>query len=446
MTFQDLNIVEPILKSLKIEGYTHPTPIQEKSIPILLQGKDLLGCAQTGTGKTAAFAIPIIQHLYNDRSRQLNRRKVKALIVTPTRELAIQIGESFSTYSKFTNIKNTVIFGGVKQGRQTNALRDGVDILVATPGRLLDLIDQGFISLRNIEYFVLDEADHMLDMGFIVPIRKIVSKLPENRHSLFFSATMPPSIVNLSGKILGNPERVTIKPEQATAEKVDQAVYMVAKSNKTKLLIHILKEKQSDATLVFSRTKHGADKIVKLLNRAEIKAGAIHGNKSQNARQRALKDFKDGRMEVLVATDIAARGIDVSDLSLVINYDLPNIPETYVHRIGRTGRARASGIALSFCNEEERAYLKDIQKLIKQQIEVINDQPYVDDLTEIIEKKKPQQRRFKRKPQGQGGNRRSGGNRRDGRGTGSTVGRAGGSGGSRRRKGNPDPKPPSRRN
>jgi len=286
----------------------------------------------------------------------------------------------------------------------------------------------------------------MLDMGFIVPIRKIVSKLPENRHSLFFSATMPPSIVNLSGKILGNPERVTIKPEQATAEKVDQAVYMVAKSNKTKLLIHILKEKQSDATLVFSRTKHGADKIVKLLNRAEIKAGAIHGNKSQNARQRALKDFKDGRMEVLVATDIAARGIDVSDLSLVINYDLPNIPETYVHRIGRTGRARASGIALSFCNEEERAYLKDIQKLIKQQIEVINDQPYVDDLTEIIEKKKPQQRRFKRKPQGQGGNRRSGGNRRDGRGTGSTGGRAGGSGGSRRRKGNPDPKPPSRRN
>ena len=257
---------------------------------------------------------------------------------------------------------------------------------------------------------------------------------------------MPPSIVNLSGKILGNPERVTIKPEQATAEKVDQAVYMVAKSNKTKLLIHILKEKQSDATLVFSRTKHGADKIVKLLNRAEIKAGAIHGNKSQNARQRALKDFKDGRMEVLVATDIAARGIDVSDLSLVINYDLPNIPETYVHRIGRTGRARASGIALSFCNEEERAYLKDIQKLIKQQIEVINDQPYVDDLTEIIEKKKPQQRRFKRKPQGQGGNRRSGGNRRDGRGTGSTGGRAGGSGGSRRRKGNPDPKPPSRRN
>ncbi len=411
MTFKELNIIEPILRSLKIQGYTHPTPIQEQSIPILLRHKDLLGCAQTGTGKTAAFAIPIIQHLYNDKSRQLNRRKIKALIVTPTRELAIQIGENFSTYSKFTNIKNTVIFGGVKQGKQTNALRNGVDVLVATPGRLLDLIDQGFISLRNIEYFVLDEADHMLDMGFIVPIRKIVSKLPDRRQSLFFSATMPPSIVELSGKILGRPERVTVKPEQATAERVEQAVYMVAKSNKTKLLIHLLKEKQSDATLVFSRTKHGADKIVKLLGRAEINAAAIHGNKSQNARQRALKNFKDGVTEVLVATDIAARGIDVSDLSLVINYDLPNVPETYVHRIGRTGRARASGLALSFCNEEERAYLKDIQKLIRQQIDIVDDQPYVDDLTEIIVKKKPQQRKFKRKPkpQGQGGNRRTGG-------------------------------------
>lgn len=411
MTFKELNIIEPILKSLKIEGYTHPTPIQEQSIPILLRHKDLLGCAQTGTGKTAAFAIPIIQHIYNDKSRQLNRRKIKALIVTPTRELAIQIGESFSTYAKFTNIKNTVIFGGVKQGKQTNILRDGVDVLVATPGRLLDLMDQGFISLRDIQYFVLDEADHMLDMGFIVPIRKIVAKLPQQRQSLFFSATMPPSIIDLSGKILGQPERVTVKPGQATAERVEQAVYMVAKSNKTKLLIHILKEKNSDATLVFSRTKHGADKIVKLLNRAEIKTAAIHGNKSQNARQRALKDFKEGVIEVLVATDIAARGIDVSDLSLVINYDLPNIPETYVHRIGRTGRARASGTALSFCNEEERAYLKDIQKLIRQQIDVIDDQPYVDDLTEIIVKQKQQQRNFKRKPrpQGQGENRRPGG-------------------------------------
>ena len=431
MTFKELNIVEPILKSLKIQGYTHPTPIQEQSIPILLRHKDLLGCAQTGTGKTAAFAIPIIQHIYNDKSRQLNRRKIKALIVTPTRELAIQIGESFSTYGKFTNIKNTVIFGGVKQGKQTNILRDGVDVLVATPGRLLDLMDQGFISLRDVQYFVLDEADHMLDMGFIVPIRKIVAKLPQQRQSLFFSATMPPSIINLSGKILGTPEKVTVKPEQATAERVEQAVYMVAKSNKTKLLIHILKEKNSDATLVFSRTKHGADKIVKLLNRADIKAGAIHGNKSQNARQRALKDFKEGVLEVLVATDIAARGIDVSDLSLVINYDLPNIAETYVHRIGRTGRARASGTALSFCNEEERAYLKDIQKLIRQQIEVIDDQPYVDDLTEIIVKQKQQQRNFKRKPrpQGQGGNRRTGG------------------GGGRWKGGNrnADPKPPRRR-
>lgn len=405
MTFKDLNIIHPILKSLKIEGYTQPTPIQQKSIPILLRQKDLLGCAQTGTGKTAAFAIPIIQHLYNDKSRHYKHPKVKALIVTPTRELAIQIGESFSTYAKFTNIKNTVIFGGVKQGRQVNALRNGVDILIATPGRLLDLIDQGFITLKHVEYFVLDEADHMLDMGFIVPIRKIVSKLPSQRQSLFFSATMPPTIVELSKKILGQPERVTIKPEQATAERVEQAVYMVAKSNKAKLLIHLLKNKQSDATLVFSRTKYGADKIVKLLGRADINAAAIHGNKSQNARQRALKNFKEGITEVLVATDIAARGIDVSDLSLVINYDLPNVPETYVHRIGRTGRARASGLALSFCNEEERAYLKDIQKLIRQQIKVINDQPFVDDLTEVIVKKKPQQRKSNRNSKSNGANK-----------------------------------------
>lgn len=378
MTFKDLGIIEPILKALEAEGYTHPTPIQEQSIPILLHGKDLLGCAQTGTGKTAAFAIPILQQLFLDRNRNKGRRKIKALIVTPTRELAIQIGEGFSTYGKFTGIRNTVIYGGVKQGPQTDNLRRGVDVLVATPGRLLDLIDQGYISLKDVKYSVLDEADHMLDMGFIHDIRKVIDKLPGDRQSLFFSATMPPAIMDLSRKILGNPEKVTIQPEQATAEKVEQAVYFVSKRGKIKLLIHLLKKKPVRSALIFSRTKHGADKIVKMLRRADIQAEAIHGNKSQGARQRALGNFKSGRSSILVATDIAARGIDVEEISHVINYDLPNVSETYIHRIGRTGRAQASGIAWSFCNEEEKAYLRDIQKLINQRIPVITDHPYVD--------------------------------------------------------------------
>lgn len=382
MTFKDLGIIAPILKALQAKGYTEPTPIQEQSIPILLQQKDLLGCAQTGTGKTAAFAIPIIQHLHLNNNPDKGKRKVKALVVTPTRELAIQIADSFSVYGKYTGIKNTVIFGGVKQGSQTSALNRGVDVLVATPGRLLDLINQGYITLRNIEYFVLDEADQMLDMGFIHDIKKVIALLPTKRQSLFFSATMPKTIVELSGKILGDPQKVTIKPEQATAEKVEQSVYFVSKKNKPKLLVHLLKEKAYDSVLVFSRTKHGADKIAKVLDKASINAGAIHGNKSQNARQRALNDFKDKKLKVLVATDIAARGIDVSQLSLVVNYDLPNIPETYVHRIGRTGRASASGLALSFCNGEERPYLRDIQRLIGQNIPVIDNQPYPDDGTE----------------------------------------------------------------
>jgi len=395
MSFEDLGIIEPILKSLKGEGYSHPTPIQKQSIPILLNGKDLLGCAQTGTGKTAAFAIPILQHLFLKRPQNIGRRKIKSLIVTPTRELAIQIADSFTVYGKFTGIKNTVIFGGVKQGSQTNALRQGVDILVATPGRLLDLMQQGFISLKDIEYFVLDEADQMLDMGFIHDIRKIIAKLPLKRQSLFFSATMPSSIVELSRKILGNPEKVTIKPKQATAEKVKQAVYFVTKNNKIKLLIHLLETNPSNSVLVFSRTKHGANKIVKLLARVDINAEAIHGNKSQVARQKALNNFKNGRTKILIATDIAARGIDIEELSLVINYELPNIPETYVHRIGRTGRAKASGIALSFCNAEERVYLRDIQKLINQRITVITEHPFVDDSIEENpkNKKRPQQSR-----------------------------------------------------
>ena len=391
MTFKELEVIEPILKALQEKGYTHPTPIQEQAIPILLKGKDLLGCAQTGTGKTAAFAIPILQQLYLDKTRNRNQRQIKALIVTPTRELAIQIADNFTEYGEHTDIRNTVIFGGIKQGSQTNALRRGVDVLVATPGRLLDLMNQGFISLKNVEYFVLDEADQMLDMGFVHDIKKLITKLPVKRQSLFFSATMPKTIVELSGKILGNYESVTVKPEQATAERVGQAVYFVSKADKTKLLVHVLKEENAVSTLVFARTKHGADKVVKVLSKAKITAEAIHGNKSQNARQRALSNFKEGKTKVLVATDIAARGIDISDLALVINYDLPNVPETYVQRIGRTGRASASGISISFCNIEERPYLKDIEKLIKQQIPVVSTHPYADaSKEEQIPDKKPQ--------------------------------------------------------
>lgn len=391
MTFKELEVIEPILKALQEKGYTHPTPIQEQAIPILLKGKDLLGCAQTGTGKTAAFAIPILQQLYLDKTRNRNQRQVKALVVTPTRELAIQIADNFTEYGEHTDIRNTVIFGGIKQGSQTNALRRGVDVLVATPGRLLDLMNQGFISLKNVEYFVLDEADQMLDMGFVHDIKKLITKLPVKRQSLFFSATMPKTIVELSGKILGNYESVTVKPEQATAERVGQAVYFVSKADKTKLLVHVLKEENAVSTLVFARTKHGADKVVKVLSKAKITAEAIHGNKSQNARQRALSNFKEGKTKVLVATDIAARGIDISDLALVINYDLPNVPETYVHRIGRTGRASASGISISFCNVEERPYLKDIEKLIKQKIPVVSTHPYADaSKEELMPDKKPQ--------------------------------------------------------
>jgi len=377
MTFNDLEIIDPILKALRAEGYTQPTPIQEQAIPILLKGKDLLGCAQTGTGKTAAFAVPILQHLYNDIRPNNGARQIKALVVTPTRELAIQIGDSFSTYGKFTQIRNTVIFGGVKQGAQTDMLRRGVDVLVATPGRLLDLISQGFITLKHIEYFVLDEADRMLDMGFIHDIKKIIAKLPVRRQSLFFSATMPPDIIQLSRKILGNPEKVSVTPEQTTAEKVEQSVYFVSKKGKPKLLVHLLQSESVDSALVFSRTKHGANKIVKILEKASIQAEAIHGNKSQGARQQALGNFKTGQIQVLIATDIAARGIDVEELSHVINYDLPNIPETYVHRIGRTARAGASGIAMSFCDDEEKLYLRDIQRLIKQKINIVEDHPFV---------------------------------------------------------------------
>jgi ATP-dependent RNA helicase RhlE len=376
MQFEDLKIIEPILKALKEEKYSTPTSIQEKAIPHLLNGKDVLGSAQTGTGKTAAFAIPILQHLYQDRQQHNSPRKINALIITPTRELAIQIAESFSTYGRYTGLKNTVIFGGVKQGNQTTALRNGVDILVATPGRLLDLMDQGYVKLNNIEYFVLDEADRMLDMGFINDIKKIIAQLPPKRQSLFFSATMPYNIVKLSRKILKDPVKIEASAVSSTAETIQQYLYYTNKDTKKDLLSHILRDKKIDQVLLFSRTKHGADRITRNLKKEKIKAAAIHGDKAQNARQRALQEFKDGDVRVLVATDIAARGIDIDKLKYVINYDIPNIAETYVHRIGRCGRAGDEGISISICEPEENAYIKDIEKLIDQKIEVVKNNPF----------------------------------------------------------------------
>ena len=376
MSFENLNLSEPILKALKTEGYTTPTPIQEQSIPIILDRKDLLGCAQTGTGKTAAFAIPILQILEGGKIYDQGPRAIKCLILTPTRELAIQIGESFTAYGRHTGMKHTVIFGGVSQGSQVSALKSGVDILIATPGRLLDLINQKFVQLHYLKIFVLDEADRMLDMGFIHDVKKIITKIPQKRQTLFFSATMPDEIQKLANTILVNPEKVEVTPASSTADTIDQSLFFVEKNDKKKLLIHILNDKSIKSALIFSRTKHGADKITKDLVKAGIKTEAIHGNKSQNARQKALSNFKSGQIKALIATDIAARGIDIDELSHVINFELPNIPETYVHRIGRTGRAGSSGIAYSFCDEEEMEYLKDIQKLIGKEIPIIEDQPY----------------------------------------------------------------------
>lgn len=386
MTFNQLNLIEPLLKALQSEGYTTPTPIQAQSIPVVLQQKDLLGCAQTGTGKTAAFAIPILQLLYQQQPVQNGRRAIKALILTPTRELAVQIEDSFRAYGQHTGLRQMVVFGGVSQVSQVNALRNGTDILIATPGRLLDLMNQGYINLQQLQLFVLDEADRMLDMGFIHDVKRVITKLPVNRQTLFFSATMPPEIARLAHTILKNPIKVEVTPVSSTAEKIDQSIFFVNKQDKQSLLIHLLNNPAIERALVFARTKHGSDKIAKALNRANIKADAIHGNKSQGARQNALNNFKNGRIRILVATDIAARGIDVDNLTHVINYELPNVPETYVHRIGRTGRAGASGIALSFCDGEERAYLKDIQKVIAQQIPVVRDHPFTAGQTVINSK------------------------------------------------------------
>ena len=365
MLFEQLGLIEPILKALKKEGYTTPTPIQEQSIPVILKGKDILGLAQTGTGKTAAFAIPMLQLLQQELRNIKGYRHTRALILTPTRELAIQISESFASYGRYTGITHEVIFGGVSQHSQTLALRNGTDILIATPGRLLDLMNQGYVHLDHLEMFVLDEADRMLDMGFIHDVKKVIRELPRQKQTLLFSATMPPAIAELAGSLLQQPVRVEVTPVSSTVEKIDQYVYFIEKKQKLSLLVHLLTEKDMKRTLVFTRTKHGADRIAKDLKKAGIGADAIHGNKSQNARQNALSNFKRGKLKVLVATDIAARGIDVDALEHVINFDLPDVPETYVHRIGRTGRAGKDGVAFSFCDgREEMSNLRGINKLI----------------------------------------------------------------------------------
>lgn len=375
MEFKSLHIIQPILEALEEEGYTHPTPIQEKSIPILLEGNDLLGTAQTGTGKTAAFSIPILQLLSLDENKT-RKKKIRSLILTPTRELAIQIDESLKTYGRHLDLKTTVIFGGVNQFSQVNALKQGVDILVATPGRLLDLMNQGFIDLKQLEIFVLDEADRMLDMGFIHDVKKTIAALPVKRQTLFFSATMPLQVSALAKSILKNPKHVEVTPVSSTADTINQFLYYTDKSKKIGLLLHLLKNENIISALVFTRTKHGADRIAGALGRTGIKADAIHGNKAQNARQKALNNFKDGHIRVLVATDIAARGIDVDDLEYVFNYDIPNEPETYVHRIGRTGRAGANGVSISFSDALEKEYIKDIEKLIKKRIPVVDNHPF----------------------------------------------------------------------
>ncbi len=401
MTFKELNIIDPILKALSTEGYETPTPIQTKAIPSLLLGKDLLGVAQTGTGKTAAFAIPILQQLYQQKNTgQKQNKTIKALILTPTRELAIQINESFLSYGKNCGLKSLVIFGGVSQSSQVNTLRNGIDILVATPGRLLDLMNQGFVHLQHINMFVLDEADRMLDMGFINDIKKIIPRLPVKRQTLFFSATMPPAIQHFADTLLHHPEKVEVTPVSSTADTIQQSVYFVDARAKKYLLIELLKEKKITSALVFTRTKHGADKVCLELAKVKVQAAAIHGNKSQNNRQRALSGFKDGSIRVLVATDIAARGIDIDGLSHVFNFDLPNVPETYVHRIGRTGRAGLNGSAISFCDLEEVEYLRDINKLIKKQIPIIENHNF-----ELGEKVDLENGHYPTKASGGGNNR-----------------------------------------
>jgi len=416
MKVEDLNLIPEILKALKDENYTEPTPIQKLAITLILDRRDVLGSAQTGTGKTGAFAIPILQNLLIDKGDAQGKRKISTLIVTPTRELAIQIGESVKAYSKYTNIESTVIFGGVNQNSQTGRLRQGIDVLIATPGRLLDLMDQGFISLRDVKYFVLDEADRMLDMGFIHDIKKLLVKLPKDRQSLFFSATMPKNIMILSSEILRDPEKIAVDAVSSTAETIQQYLYPTNKGTKGELLLHILKNPDLDQVLLFSRTKHGADRIVRNLRKKKIEAAAIHSDKSQNQRQKALQDFKDGKVRLLVATDIAARGIDIDKLRYVINYDIPNESETYVHRIGRCGRAGEEGISISICEPEENQYIKDIEKLIDQKIEIVDDNPYpqTEKPMNASEKKAFEKEKQKRKQEFFANRKKNGGGRQGG--------------------------------
>ena len=396
MTFSELNLLKNIQQSLTEEGYENPTPIQEQAIPIILEGTDLVGCAQTGTGKTAAFAIPIINTLHRIVGNT-KRKLIRTLVVTPTRELAIQIDESFNTYGKYTNIRSMVIFGGVSQVPQVDQLKKGIDILIATPGRLLDLHKQGFIDLDHLHFLVLDEADQMLDMGFINDVKKIIKLTPDNRQTLLFSATMPIAIRELADTFLTKPKYVSVTPISSTAENVKQKVYFVGKEDKRKLLYHIIRNDKLDNILVFTRTKHGADNVVKALKKNGISAEAIHGDKSQNARQRVLEGFKNNEISVLVATDIAARGIDIESLPYVINFDLPNIPETYVHRIGRTGRAGNSGMAISFCAKDEKPYLQDIEKLIRLKVKIEDNHPYPYSLEEPNPDAKPDLRNKNKK-------------------------------------------------
>jgi ATP-dependent RNA helicase RhlE len=377
VSFNNLQLIEPILAALGKEGYTTPTPVQEQAIPAILQRKDLLGCAQTGTGKTAAFTIPILQLMHQELNGQTPpQHRIQTLILTPTRELAIQIGESIEAYGRFLPFKHKVIFGGVSQFSQVQAIRNGIDIVVATPGRLLDLMQQRILHLDNIKYFVLDEADRMLDMGFVHDVKRIIAKLPAKKQTLFFSATMPGEIKQLAGMLLNNPVKVEVTPVSSTVDIIQQQVYFVDKLQKQSLLIHLLKDESIKTMLVFIQMKHHADKLAKMLNNAGIRTEAIHGNKIQNARQRALENFKSRKTRVLVATDIAARGIDIDELTHVLNYDLPNVPETYVHRIGRTGRAGAEGTAISFCDWSEKSFLSEIQKLIKKTIPVVKGHPF----------------------------------------------------------------------
>ena len=397
MKFQDLNLINPILKALEEKNYSQPTPIQAKAIPKVIEGFDLLGVAQTGTGKTAAFSIPIIQHIYKQIQNEKGYTKLRALILTPTRELAIQIDENIKEYSRYTKIYHTVIFGGVKQGRQVQEINKGVDILIATPGRLLDLISQGHISLKEIEMFVLDEADRMLDMGFIHDIKKLLKMLPYKRQSLFFSATMPPKITALSKEILNQPVRVEVTPQSSTAQTIEQVVYFTNRTSKKDLLVHILKDKAIKQVLVFTKTKHGADRVVKHLKRKFIKSAAIHGDKAQNQRQNALNAFKSGEIRVLVATDIASRGIDINKLQYMINFDIPHEPETYVHRIGRTGRAGEEGKAISISEPEDNIFVKEIETLIQQKIPVIKEHPYLQTDKPMTEKERKEWNKEKQK-------------------------------------------------